>query len=87
MGPILNLGELVATQPRQKSALEQKRPADDAAKKYTNISEDPSLNREPTVASVSRVGLTGDSSRPSSSMPRPDSSVSSVADLKRDFDI
>lgn len=93
LGPILNLGELVATQPKQKSTLEQSSTnvggGVESSQKYTNISEDAtsqSYNRELTVASVSKVGLAGDNmSRPSTSVStRPESSV--AGDMKSNFD-
>lgn len=83
---------MVATQPKQKSTLEQSSTnlgGVESSQKYTNISEDAtsqSYNRELTVASVSKVGLAGDNmSRPSTSVStRPESSV--AGDMKANFD-
>lgn len=76
--------------PKQKTTIEQNQvggESNDSSQKYTNISEDSSLSRETTMASVSRIGLAGaDPSRPSTAVTRPQSSVSSAADLKRNFE-
>lgn len=86
LGPILNLGELM---PRQKTAIDsstaQQQQTIDSSQKYTEISQDSSLSRETTMASVSRIGLAGaDPSRPSTAVAtRPQSST---ADLKKNFE-
>lgn len=76
--------------PKQKTTVEQNQvgsESNDSSQKYTNISEDSSLSRETTMASVSRIGLAGaDPSRPSTAVTRSQSSVSSAADLKRNFE-